>query len=90
MIAASQGRTPRAAELELLERASRADKDGMASELRFVDIDEEVRRSRVMREYLRRGMDREAAARIYSSRQEDETPIVLASRASAEHCVRLN
>jgi uridine kinase len=56
----------------------------------FVDIDEEVRRSRVMREYLRRGMDREAAARVYSSRQEDETPIMLASRASAEHCVRLN
>jgi hypothetical protein len=55
----------------------------------FVDIDEEVRRSRVMREYLRRGMDWGAAASIYSSRQEDETPIVLASRARAKHCVRL-
>ncbi|WP_084804329.1 HAD-IIIA family hydrolase [Bradyrhizobium sp. NAS80.1] len=55
----------------------------------FVDIDEEQRRSRVMREYLRRGMDREAAASIYSSRQKDEAPIVLASRASAKHRVRL-
>ncbi|TIT29393.1 MAG: HAD-IIIA family hydrolase, partial [Mesorhizobium sp.] len=55
----------------------------------FVDIDEELRRYRVTREYSRRGVDREAAARIYSSRQEDETPIVLASRARANHCVRL-
>lgn len=55
----------------------------------FVDVDEELRRTRVMREYLRRGMDRESAASIYSSRQEDETPIVLASRASAKHRVRL-
>ncbi|WP_246685929.1 HAD-IIIA family hydrolase [Mesorhizobium sp. B2-4-6] len=55
----------------------------------FVDIDEELRRYRVTREYSRRGVDREAAARIYSSRQEDETPIVLASRASANQCVRL-
>ncbi|TIT01731.1 MAG: HAD-IIIA family hydrolase [Mesorhizobium sp.] len=55
----------------------------------FVDIDEEVRRSRVMREYLRRRMDWGTAASIYGSRQEDETPIVLASRARAKHCVRL-
>ncbi|MGX5800338.1 HAD-IIIA family hydrolase [Bradyrhizobium sp. Arg314] len=55
----------------------------------FVDVDEELRRYRVTREYSRRGLDQEAAARIYSSRQEDEAPIVLASRASADHCVRL-
>ncbi|RWD37126.1 MAG: HAD-IIIA family hydrolase [Mesorhizobium sp.] len=55
----------------------------------FVDIEEELRRCRVTREYLRRGVDREVAASTYSSRQEDETPIVLASRASAKHCVRL-
>ncbi|UCI29185.1 MULTISPECIES: HAD-IIIA family hydrolase [unclassified Mesorhizobium] len=55
----------------------------------FVDIDEELRRCRVTREYSRRGVDREAAASIYRSRQEDEAPIVLASRTSANHCVRL-
>ncbi|ESY64280.1 HAD-IIIA family hydrolase [Mesorhizobium opportunistum] len=55
----------------------------------FVDIDEELRRFRVTREYSRRGVDREAAASIYSSRQEDEAPIVLASRARAEHCIQL-
>jgi histidinol-phosphate phosphatase family protein len=55
----------------------------------FVDIDEDLRRFRVTREYSRRGVDREAAASIYSSRQEDEAPIVLASRARAEHCIKL-
>ncbi|MDX8493036.1 HAD-IIIA family hydrolase [Mesorhizobium sp. VK22B] len=55
----------------------------------FVDIDEELRRYRVAREYSLRGLDREAASRIYSSRQEDEAPIVLASRAIADRCIRL-
>jgi histidinol-phosphate phosphatase family protein len=55
----------------------------------FVDIDEELRRCRVTREYSRRGVGREGTASIYRSRQEDEAPIVLASRASANHCVRL-
>ncbi|WP_051442715.1 HAD-IIIA family hydrolase [Mesorhizobium sp. WSM3626] len=55
----------------------------------FVDIDEELRRCRVTREYSQRGVHRQGAASIYRSRQEDEAPIVLASRASANHCVQL-
>ncbi|WP_255565199.1 HAD-IIIA family hydrolase [Methylovirgula sp. HY1] len=43
----------------------------------FVEIDEDVRRDRITREYIRRGETREGAEAIYRTRQEDESLVVL-------------
>ncbi len=49
----------------------------------FVEIDELVRRRRVIDEYLSRGKDIVEAEGIYSARQVDETPEVIRSMFSA-------
>lgn len=51
----------------------------------FVDIDEFIRKQRVIREYLSRGRSQVEAEAIYAERQIDETPIVLRSSANAIH-----
>jgi histidinol-phosphate phosphatase family protein len=56
----------------------------------FVDIDEEVRKKRVVREYILRGMTGDDAAAVYASRQKDEAPIILSSRAKAKHLIQLD
>ena len=45
----------------------------------FVNIDEEVRKERVLKEYILRGFSLENAKKIYSQRQIDETPTILAN-----------
>jgi uridine kinase len=49
----------------------------------FVDVDESQRKSRVVREYLRRGKSPDEAEAIYDTRQFDETPFVLDSQRFA-------
>jgi histidinol-phosphate phosphatase family protein len=49
----------------------------------FVDVDESRRKSRVVREYVRRGNSPANAEAIYDARQIDETPFVLGSRSFA-------
>lgn len=49
----------------------------------FVDIDEERRRSRVLREYALRGYSESEARKIYEERLSDEAPIVANSAVGA-------
>lgn len=43
----------------------------------FVEVDEEERHNRILKEYQLRGMSNEEAETIYRTRQEDETPFIL-------------
>lgn len=54
----------------------------------FIEIDEEERHRRVLREYQLRGLSEVDAEAVYQSRQKDETPVVLATRGHATHCVK--
>jgi histidinol-phosphate phosphatase family protein len=50
----------------------------------FVDVNETVRRERMLREYAIRGYDRGAALDIYRKRIEDEVPIISQFKSVAE------
>jgi uridine kinase len=49
----------------------------------YIEIDEKLRKLRVINEYLSRGKTREEADRIYLSRQADEIPVILKSSKNA-------
>lgn len=51
----------------------------------YIEIDENLRKSRVIDEYLSRGKTLEEATRIYLSRQVDEIPVILKSSEKAIH-----
>ena len=55
----------------------------------FVEIDENKRKGRVLKEYQLRGMSLVEAEGIYLSRQKDETPVILATKNGADHCLDL-
>jgi histidinol-phosphate phosphatase family protein len=55
----------------------------------FVEISEHERKSRVLSEYQLRGMNKNEAEAIYLSRQKDETPLVIATRDQATHCINM-
>ncbi len=56
----------------------------------FVEADEEERRLRVLREYELRGFIADEAEAVYRTRQEDETPIILAGAGSATQRIALH
>jgi len=56
----------------------------------YLDIDEESRADRVVREYKIRGKDSEEALKIYNSRAIDETPLIVESRNWAQYYISLN
>jgi hypothetical protein len=43
----------------------------------FITINVGIRKRRVLREYLHRGLDKIEALNIYSSRLEDEVPLIM-------------
>ena len=49
----------------------------------FIEVDEDERRERVLREYRLRRFSAKEAEAVYTGRQQDETPIILASAANA-------
>jgi pantothenate kinase len=51
----------------------------------FIEIDETVRRSRVIEEYLKRGKTQLQAESIYSERQIDESPVIMQSAYGSVH-----
>lgn len=51
----------------------------------YIQIDENLRKSRVIDEYLSRGKTIEEATKIYLSRQVDEIPVILESSKNAIH-----
>lgn len=63
--------------------------EGVVSHPWFVEIDEDERRQRVLKEYRRRGMEEHEAETIYVSRQQDEAPVILATAAVATERFRL-
>lgn len=58
----------------------------------YIDIDENERRSRVVREYLQRGLDDRSANAIYTERYEEEYPLVARSLtpATVRFCIKEN
>lgn len=57
----------------------------------FVEADEPMRRARMVADYRRRtGASRAQAEAVYTSRESDETPIVLRSRQTASRVLRLD
>ena len=57
----------------------------------FVEADEPMRRARMVADYRRRtGASRAHAEAVYTSRESDETPIVLRSRQTASRVLRLD
>jgi histidinol-phosphate phosphatase family protein len=63
--------------------------DERASHSWFIEMDEDERRKRVLREYRQRKFSAEEAEAIYTMRQQDETPVVLDSAESALHRIAL-
>lgn len=55
----------------------------------FVEIDEDVRRQRVLNEYRLRGREVRDAEAIYAKRQQDETPVILATAGAATQRFRV-
>ena len=55
----------------------------------FVEVDEHERKRRVVQEYQLRGMSVDEAEAIYQSRQEDESPVVIATKELTTHCIHL-
>jgi len=53
----------------------------------FIEIDENERRRRVLREYQLRGMSLDEAEAVYLDRQDDESPVVTATKQLATHCL---
>ena len=49
----------------------------------FVEIDEEERRQRILREYRLRGWEERDAETVYITRQQDEVPVILATAGYA-------
>jgi histidinol-phosphate phosphatase family protein len=56
----------------------------------FIEIDEEVRKERVIKQYLLRGFSKKEAEITYLSRQKDEGPIILRNITPEVCRVRLN
>jgi uridine kinase len=54
-----------------------------ASHKIYVEIDEQKRMNRVLREYRLRGLDEAASLAIYAAREKDETHVIRAHAASA-------
>jgi histidinol-phosphate phosphatase family protein len=57
--------------------------------LYFVQTDEARRRSRILREYRLRGCTPAQSEAIYSEREEDETPVIMATAAIAQRRITL-
>ena len=55
----------------------------------FVEIEEHERKRRVFQEYQLRGMSLDEAESVYLARQEDETPVINATKDRATHCIYL-
>ena len=55
----------------------------------YVELNEENRQKRVLQEYLLRGESLEKAQQHYTERLQDESPIIKATRSSAQHCIDL-
>lgn len=55
----------------------------------FVEIDEDERRQRVLKEYRLRGREERDAEAIYARRQQDETPVIMATAEIATQRFRL-
>jgi histidinol-phosphate phosphatase family protein len=55
----------------------------------YVDIDESLRKKRVIQEYELRGKGSQEANQIYERRQTDESPFVLRSKSSAQLVIEL-
>ena len=55
----------------------------------FIEIEESVRRGRVLKEYQLRGMSLRDAEAIYLARQDDETPTLMAKKHQATYCIQL-
>ena len=56
----------------------------------FIDIEEEDRKTRVLAEYATRGKTASEAFTIYNDRMSDESPLILQTRAAADHYFQLN
>ena len=63
--------------------------DGAGVHTWFVEIDELVRKERVLREYALRAKTRDEAVSIYEKRLLDENPVVLESRKNAQRTLDL-
>jgi len=62
---------------------------GRTSHRWFVEVDENERRERVLREYRLRGLNIKNAEAIYTVRQQDEVPVILASAGNSSHRIAL-
>ena len=56
----------------------------------FVEVDEDERHLRVLREYRLRGFSGDEAETVYRTRQRDETPAILATSGLAGQRISLN
>ena len=63
--------------------------DGAGVHTWFVEVDESVRKERVLREYALRAKTRDEAVSIYEKRLLDENPVVLESRKNAQRTLDL-
>ena len=62
---------------------------GRTSHAWFIEVDEGERRKRVLREYCLRGFNAKEAEHIYTSRQQDESPVILDSAKNASQRISL-